>query len=70
MQILREGVALPFLVGETMLLNDENFDYQILNLTQQFYADYPSHLYKEVTLIINMLISSKIVLVQKEQIPD
>ena len=48
MQILREGVALPFLVGETMLLNDENFDYQILNLTQQFYADYPSHLYKEI----------------------
>ena len=31
-----------------MCVIDDPFDYQVLNLTKQFYADYPNPLYKEI----------------------
>lgn len=31
-----------------MCFVDDSFDYQILNLTQQFYVDYPDPPYKEI----------------------
>ncbi len=30
------------------MVNDDQFDYQVLNLTQQFYNDYPNPPYKEI----------------------
>lgn len=31
-----------------MFSKEDSFDYQVLNLTNQFYADYPETLYKEI----------------------
>lgn len=40
--------ALPFLLRGNAIMTKDVFDYQILNLTKQFYNDYPNPPYKEI----------------------
>ena len=49
MKVLGRVKYSPIFTKENnMCVIDDPFDYQVLNLTKQFYADYPNPLYKEI----------------------
>lgn len=40
--------ALPFFAKEMLCTMEDSFDYQVLNLTQRFYNDYPDPPFTEI----------------------